>query len=68
MYKIKECKHCDHHQGTVHHTGGATTSYVCCHCGRQRQEHTPPPETWKYEVQPLSHGHGPFVPSKTVTF
>jgi len=68
MKQIKDCKHCDHTQGTVHHTGGATTSYVCCHCGRVRQEHVPPPEPISWKYAPIPDGHGPFIPRQTISF
>lgn len=66
--KIQECNHCDHSQGTVHNTAGATTGYICCHCGRVRQEHVPPPDPTKWEREPADYGHGPHVPLQTATF
>ena len=66
--KDSECPHCDHYQGRIVTSGGTTTNYVCCHCGRHRSEFTPPLDPHKWERKIAEPGHGPFVPVQTVEF
>jgi len=68
--KATECNHCDHNQGAFHHNAGSTTSYICCRCGRTRQEHVPPPYAQRkmYEHVPVKDIHGPYVPCDIIKY
>jgi len=60
------CLHCDHVTWQDYSGNTKSTSYRCCHCGRDRTEIQRQSNGWYGWISENVYSHGPHLPVTTV--